>query len=64
MGDPFIPNPNICTFLQKKYDFLLSKYEAMKVFDYLKTISSLEDCYNRIQEVLSLFEQWKARKCK
>lgn len=62
MGDPFIPNPNICTLLQHKYDFILEKYEELKVFDYLKTVSSLEECYDRVQEVLHFFEQWKEKR--
>ena len=59
MGDPFIPNENICNFFKEKYSFLLKYYSDLGVIDYLKQVSPLEIDYSEIKPFLIFYENWK-----
>ncbi len=63
-GDPWIPIPNVCRFFKTKYNFLLSKYEKLGVFEYCKTISPLELNYPEVAQMLQLYNNWKPLKDK
>lgn len=64
MGDPFIPNPNICYFFKRKYSFLIEKYKELGVIDYLKTVSDYEQFYDIVQDFLTLVKKYeKSKQC-
>lgn len=61
LGDPFIPDHNICTFFHSKYSFLIKKYKELGIIDYYRTISPFEMGYNRVEKFLNMVDTWEER---
>ena len=58
-GDPMFPVQNVCDFFIYKYGRLIEKYEKLGMIDYLKTITSYEQNYYRVEKFLKMVEGWK-----
>lgn len=58
-GDPMFPVENVCDFFIYKYGRLIEKYETLGIIDYLKTITSYEREYYRVEKFLKMVEGWK-----
>lgn len=58
LGDPFIPDNNICTLFNSKYNFLIKKYKELGIIDYYKTITPIELGYDKVEKLLNMIERW------